>query len=409
MKLVYLFSESEDDKMNNSFGRRGTYIAQAAHLGLPVMEGLIITSDACNQFYKDDRKINDDISKQLNEYISKLEKSTGKKFGNIDNPLLISIKCSPKSSIPNIMDSILNIGLTDNIVENVSKKTNEYVWIWECYLNLIKDYAKTVMGIELECFNYVQDILNNNSQLTIDQLKMLSHKLKEEYKIKTQSEFPDNSQEQLYSIITTAYKSYDNKRANFYRKDLDIPFEEGMAICIQQMSFGNMNQNSGTGTIFTRNPITGKTIQEYTDKKYFVGNFSKQSIKTTCDANQNFINEDSIFSKEFPDIYNQLTNIAKTLERYYKDMLKIDFVIENNKLFITEIGIGKRTARAALEIACSIAEEYGLDEKANMIKVTEKSDSFEYICFGAKPIQLLDDKKEPSIQKRKIYSKEDFY
>ena len=392
MKFVYLINEYKGKNMNELFGEKGTYILEIANLGLPVMNGLIVTTDACTQFYKEAEKINYNILEQVNKYINKLEQSTNKKFGNIDNPLLLSIKCSPKSNIPNIMDSVLNVGLTYDMVENLSKNTDEYIWIWECYLNFIKNYSKIIMGIDLECYEYVKEILNNNSQLTIEQLRVLFIKLKQEYKLKTQTDFPDNSTKQLYSIINIAFKSWNNDRAISYRKLNDISFEDGMAICIQPMVFGNINKNCGTGTIFTRDPISGNSIDEFTNKKYFLGNFSKQSIENTINENKDFINENSIFAKEYPDIYIQLKNISKVLERHYKNMLKIDFEVENNKLFITEVCVGKRTAKASLKIACDISEEYNLSQKIYQFQVkdTPVNYDFEFDDFKQKAIKPLD-------------------
>ena len=210
MKYVYLFNEYKNKSMSELFGKKGTFILESINLGLPVKNGFIITTDACNQFYEENKKINYEILGQINEGINNLEDLTKKKFGNIDNPLFISIKCSPKYVVPNIMDSIINVGLTSDIVENISKNTDEFIWIWECYLDFIKNYSKIVMELDLESYDYVRDILNKDkSKLTIEQLRILANKLKEEYKLKTKTVFPDNQVEQLYQVIDTAFKSWN--------------------------------------------------------------------------------------------------------------------------------------------------------------------------------------------------------
>lgn len=355
MKYVYLFNEYKESDIVSKLGKKGTYLSETTNLDLPVPSGFVITTDACNQYYNDNQKINNEILEQINEYIIKLEQSTGKIFGNINNPLLIAIKCSSKNEIPNLMDTILNVGLTEEIVENLSNNTNGFLWIWECYFNFIKDYSKNIMGVDLECFEHIQNILKNNLDLSKEELKNFSNKLKEEYLLKTQTEFPDNSLQQLYSVINTAFKSWNNERANIYRTDVNIPFTDGLAICIQSMVFGNSNIKCGTGTIFTRDPITGDKI--------LTGNFSKQSLNTSVKlsiysnyyVDYNFDN--SAFAIEFSKEYDYLKDICVLLEKHYKDMLKVNFVVDNNNLFITQVCKGKRTAQAALKIACDFTDE----------------------------------------------------
>lgn len=348
MKYVYMFNECKKKDIYDKLGKVGTYLSEITNLGLPVPNGFIITTDACNQYYENKQNINREILEQINEYLINLEQSTQKKFGSIDNPLLIAVKCSSKN-VPNIMNTILNVGLTKEIVENLSKNTDEFVWIWENYFNLINDYARNVMGIDLEYYQNIQNTLNNNqSLLTIEKLRTLSESLKKEYKSKTLTEFPNNPLEQLYLIINNAFKAWNNPLANIYRKDMSTPFSDGMAICIQSMVFGNMNENCKTGTIFTRSPITGE--------KFFIDKKNNQSLETSFDVYDDSTIEFKILSNKFPEIYNQLKNISSSLEHHYKDMLKIDYVIENNTLFITQICIGKRTAKAALKIACDFCD-----------------------------------------------------
>jgi len=344
-----MFNEYKENDISNKLGKKGTYLSETISLGLPVPNGFIITTDACNQYYKDDKKINDEILEQINDYISKLEQSTKKTFGSIDNPLIIAIKCSSKNEIPNLMKTISNIGLTEEIVESLSSDTNNFLWIWECYFNFIKDYSKNIMGVYLECFEYIQNILKNKLDLSIEELKNLSSKLKEEYRLKNKTEFPDNSLKQLYTIIDFAFKSWSNQRAIIYRTDTDISFSEGLSICIQPMVFGNLNKKSGTGTIFTRDPITGD--------KNFIGNFSKKSLDTSVNMYIDCNFDNSTFASEFAKEYECLKNICELLEDHYKDMLKVNFFIENNKLFITQVCRGKRTAQAALKIVCDFTDE----------------------------------------------------
>lgn len=392
MKNLYLFNEVKEKSLQKLCGKRVTYISDAINLGLPVMNGFVITNNCCNQFYIEDEKLNKEILEQINDYINKLEQITEKKFGDVYNPLIISVKSSSKIDIPDIFDSILNVGLTSEIVEKLSKNQEEYMWIWECYLNFIKDYSKIVDGVELECYDYIKEIFKNNDlKLTIEELKNLSNKLKNEYKLKTKKDFPDDSKEQLFSIITAAFKSLNNKKANIYRKDLNISFEDGMSLCIQPMVFGNINKSCGVGTIFTRNPITGEVRDEFTNQKYFVGKFVTKSIEIDINTNETFfgeyeylINKDSEFAILFPEIYNQLLNISKTLERHYKDMLKIDFVVENNNLFITDVSKGKRTVQANMKIQSDIFNEYYLDIDPEEFLTKREPVNFEFVFGGFK-------------------------
>lgn len=353
MKCVYLFDEYKEKDIWDKFGRKGTYLSEITNLGLNVPNGFVITTDACNEYYENNRKINQEITKQINEYIHKLEQLTRKEFGNNENPLLISVMCSSKNEIPNTMDTILNVGLTEEIVENLSKDTNDFIWIWKCYFDFIKDYAKNIMGVDLETYEYIKNILNDEkTALTIEELRILLAKLKKEYQLKTKIEFPDNSGEQLDSIINACFKSWSSERANIYRRDMDIPFNEGLAVCIQSMIFGNINKNCKIGTIYTRDPFTGKKL--FTDE-----NTENTSYDFVYQFDKN-LDEKTLLSELFPDIYIELKNISILLEKYYRDMIKINYVIQNNKLFITSVCKGKRSAEAALNIACDFAEE---DEK----------------------------------------------
>lgn len=387
MKYVYSFNETNAN-MYELFGTKGVNLTEITNLGLSVPEGFIITTEACNQYYKDNEKINSEIQKQIIEYIIKLENITGKKIGDKNNPLLFSIRCGPKTTIPNIINPILNIGLNEKIVESLSKNTDEFIWIWECYLNFIQSYSKFVMGIDLESFERIENILkNNNSQLTINDLKIFVNELKKEYKLKTQIDFPNDSKEQLMSIINACFKSWNNKQANIYRKDLDIPFDSGMSIYIQSMVFGNINKNCGVGTIYTRDPWSGE--------KNLICYFSKKSQKNHVNINIESPLENSELSREFPQIYNELKKICKLLEDYYENMQKIEFVIENNKLFIIQTSKGKRTAQAALKIACDF-----IDERTKKLEVISMNNSTELNSLS-KDDDLIEKKDGPVLKKIK--------
>lgn len=399
MKLVYLFNEYKEKNICDKFGKNGTFLSESFDLGLNIPNGFVITTDACNEYYENNQKINEETEEQINEYILKLEQLTEKYFGDKNNPLLLTLKCSSKNEIPGIMDTISNVGLTEVIVDNLSKDTNDFIWVWESYFKFINDYAKTIYNVDLETYKYVKNILNDKkTTLTKENLKVLLDKLKREYKLKTKIEFPDDYEEQLYSLINAYFKSWSNERANIYRRDMDIPAKEGMAICIQQMPFGNINKNCGIGSIYTRDPITGETKDEFTGRKYFVGKFSRQSVDNKLDVNFDFINEESTLATEFPEIYKQLKIISRRLEKHYEDMIKIDFVVENNKLSITDICKGKRTTKAGLKIQCDIFDEYVLSKK-NEDSEERKKVCFDFVFGGFKQKEI-----EPleSIVKKKI-------
>lgn len=413
MKLVYLFNEYKEKNICDKFGKNGTFLSESFDLGLNIPNGFVITTDACNEYYEDNQKINEETEKQINEYILKLEQLTGKYFGDKNNPLLLTLKCSLKNEVPGIMNSISNVGLTDDVVKNLSKGTNNFIWVWECYFNFIHDYAKCVMNVDLETYEYIKCVLNDKkATLSIEELEVLLSKLKREYKVKVKIDFPSNLEEQLYSIINACFKSWDNERANIYRRDMDIPFNEGIAVCVQSMVIGNKNKNSGIGTIFTRDPITGETKDLFTGEKYFVGKFSKQSIENNYDVNMDFINGESILAVEFPGIYKEIKAIAKILEKNYQDMFEIDFVIEDNKLFITNICKGKRTSKADLKIKFDIINEEILNKKDESLEDKEIKVSFDLVFGGFKqrkiePLYKAEKKENPALKKlrKKDYKK----
>lgn len=413
MKYVYLFNEPKEKKVADKFGTNGTYLSNMSNLGLDVPNGFVITTDVCNEYYENNKEINQDIREQINEYIHKLEQLTKRSFGGDYNPLLLSVRCSLKNEVPGIMNSISNVGLTDDVVQNLSKGTNNFIWVWECYFNFIHDYAKCVMNVDLETYEYIKCVLNDKkATLSIEELEVLLSKLKREYKVKVKIDFPSNLEEQLYSIINACFKSWDNERANIYRRDMDIPFNEGIAVCVQSMIIGNKNKNSGIGTIFTRDPITGETKDLFTGEKYFVGKFSKQSIENNYDVNIDFINGESILAVEFPGIYKEIKAIAKILEKKYQDMFEIDFVIEDNKLFITNICKGKRTSKADLKIKFDIINEEILNKKNKTLELKEKKVSYD-LAFGGfnqrkmESLCKIEKKENPALKKlrKKDYKK----
>lgn len=338
MKYIYMFNET-NKYMEKYIGKKGGNLAEITNLNLSVPPGFIITTKACNDYYQNNESISDELKEQIYNYIEKLEHLTGKKFGDQDNPLMLSISCGAKTGIQGIMDTILNVGLNEEIIENLSKN-NDKRWLCECYLKYIYNYSKIVNNIELKKYENQLD--------SIEDIKQCINKLKEEYKLKTQIDFPQDPYEQLNSVIITCLNSWNSKNANIDRKDLDISFDSGLAIYIQTMVFGNKNKDSGVGYIYSRDPITGEKV------KYC--EFSKESQENLKydDPYQSIKQE---FLNKFPTIYTKLENIAEMLENNYKDLVRIDFVVEDNQLFIIRAGIGKRTMRAAIKIAYDLAEE----------------------------------------------------
>lgn len=377
MKYVCLFNEYKEKDTHNLLNNIGSTLSEVTQLGLPIPRGFIITADAYNQYYRDNEKINEELQKQINAYISKLEQINKKQFGSIDNPLLFCIKCKIFDYSSHSIKSLINVGLTDNIVENISKNTNEFIWIWDCYLYFIENYTKIVKGIELKCFKKIQDTLNNNKlKLTIEDLRILASKLKYEYKLRVHDNFPDNSIEQLNSIIKTLFKSWnDNKDLNISKSSTNGP-----TISVQPMVFGNLNEKSGIGTIYTRCPKTGEKI--------LMGNFARQKLNIINNLTTINTFDNSIIANEFPTIYNQLKNICNILEEYYKDMMNIDYVIENNELFIVQVKYGRRTAQAALKIANDFFKENmsnDISDDLNNIKRQIKIKAL--TCFDGKGLE----------------------
>lgn len=339
MKYIYMFNET-NKYMEKYIGKKGGNLAEITNLNLPVPSGFIISTKACNDYYQNNENISDELKEQIYNYIEKLEILTGKKFGNKENPLILSISCGAQTGIQGIMDTILNVGLNEEIIENLSKNNDDNRWLWKCYLNYIYNYSRIVNNIELKKYEKSLD--------SIEDIKQCINKLKEEYKLKTKINFPQDSYEQLNSLIITCLNSWNSQEANIYRKDSDIPFDYGLAIYIQTMVFGNKNKDSGVGYIYSRDPMTGEKVK-------FCEFFRESQEYLNCIHQYATINYE--FLNNFPTIYTKLENILEMLEKQYKDMVRIDFAVEDNQLFIIRAGIGKRSAIAALRIAGDLAKE----------------------------------------------------
>ncbi len=359
-KWVYLFTEGNAD-MRNLLGGKGANLAEMTNLGLPVPQGFTITTEACTQYYEDDRKINDEIMGQIMEHISKMEEITGKKFGDKENPLLVSVRSGARASMPGMMDTILNLGLNEEVVEVLSAKSGNPRWAWDCYRRFIQMYSDVVMEVGKKYFEELIDRMKlergvkQDVELTAEDLKELANQFKEEYKSKIGKAFPDDPKEQLIGAIEAVFRSWDNPRANVYRRDNDIPYSWGTAVNVQMMAFGNMGETSGTGVAFTRNPATGE--------KKLMGEFLLNAqgedvvagVRTPQPINQ--------LKEIMPKVYDQFTDICNTLENHYRDMQDMEFTIEDRHLYMLQTRNGKRTAKAALKIACDLVDEGMIDEK----------------------------------------------
>jgi len=354
MKYVYMFSEGNKD-MRNLLGGKGANLAEMTSIGLPVPQGFTITTEACTKYYEDGKEINDEIQSQIEEYIVKLEKDTGKKFGDIENPLLVSVRSGARASMPGMMDTILNLGLNEEVVEVLSKKSNNPRWAWDCYRRFIQMYSDVVMEVGKKYFEELIDKMKNKKnvkldvELTAEDLKELAREFKEEYKNKIGTDFPDDPKEQLMGAIKAVFRSWDNPRANVYRRDNDIPYSWGTAVNVQSMAFGNMGDDCGTGVAFTRDPATGE--------KGLFGEFLTNAQGEDVVAGVRTPMKIAEMEEKFPEAFKQFVSVCKTLEEHYKDMQDMEFTVEHGKLFMLQTRNGKRTAAAALKIACDLVDE----------------------------------------------------
>ena len=380
-KFVYLFSEG-NGKMRELLGGKGANLAEMTNLGMPVPRGFTITTEACTQYYADDRTINEEIQAQVMEYIGKLEDITGKKFGDMNNPLLVSVRSGARASMPGMMDTILNLGLNDQVVEAFAKKTNNPRFAYDSYRRFIQMYSDVVMEVGKKYFEQLIDEMKEkrgvklDTELTAKDLKELANMFKKEYQTKLGEEFPQDPKEQLMGAIKAVFRSWDNPRAIYYRRMNDIPSSWGTAVNVQEMVFGNMGDTSGTGVAFTRNPATG-------EKKLF-GEFLMNAQGEDVVAGVRTPQTIDQLAEVMPEVYEQFTKICATLEYHYRDMQDMEFTIENKKLFMLQTRNGKRTAAAALKIACDLVDEGMISEKEAVLMIEPRSlDSLLHPQFDA--------------------------
>ena len=359
-KWVYMFSEG-DMTMRNLLGGKGANLAEMTSIGLPVPQGFTITTEACTQYYEDGRQINDEIMAEIMEYIEKMEKITGKKFGDHENPLLVSVRSGARASMPGMMDTILNLGLNEDVVAVIAEKSNNPRWAWDCYRRFIQMYSDVVMEVGKKYFEQLIDAMKakkgvtQDVELTAEDLKELAGQFKAEYKSKIGQDFPTDPKEQLLGAIKAVFRSWDNPRANVYRRDNDIPYSWGTAVNVQSMAFGNMGDDCGTGVAFTRNPATGekKLMGEFLTNAQ--GEDVVAGVRTPMPIDQ--------MAEKFPEAYAQFVEVCHTLEDHYRDMQDMEFTVEHGKLYMLQTRNGKRTAPAALKIACDLVDEGMISEQ----------------------------------------------
>ena len=353
-KWVYLFTEG-DATMRNLLGGKGANLAEMTNIGLPVPQGFTITTEACTQYYEDGREINDEIQGQINEYIEKMEEITGKKFGDKENPLLVSVRSGARASMPGMMDTILNLGLNETVVETIAAKSGNPRWAWDCYRRFIQMYSDVVMEVGKKYFEELIDEMkakkgvSQDVDLTAEDLKELASQFKAEYKEKIGEDLPDDPKKQLMGAIKAVFRSWDNPRANVYRRDNDIPYSWGTAVNVQSMAFGNMGDDCGTGVAFTRDPATGE--------KKLMGEFLTNAQGEDVVAGVRTPMPIAQMEEKFPEAFEQFKQVCKTLEDHYRDMQDMEFTVENKKLYMLQTRNGKRTAQAALKIACDLVDE----------------------------------------------------
>ena len=385
MKYVYLFSEGNKD-MRNLLGGKGANLAEMTKLGLPVPQGFTITTEACTRYYDDGKKISEDIQNEIFENIKKMESITGKKFGDIENPLLVSVRSGARASMPGMMDTILNLGLNEEVVEVLARKSNNPRWAWDCYRRFIQMYSDVVMEVGKKYFETLIDKMKERKGVTLDveltaeDLKELANEFKEEYKSKVGSEFPTDPVEQLMGAIKAVFRSWDNPRANVYRRDNDIPYSWGTAVNVQMMAFGNMGETSGTGVAFTRDPATGE--------KHLMGEFLMNAQGEDVVAGVRTPEPISHLKEVMPSVYDEFVSICNKLEDHYHDMQDMEFTIENEHLYMLQTRNGKRTAKAALKIACDLVAEGKITDKEAVLMIDPRNlDSLLHPTFDAEALK----------------------
>ena len=384
-KWVYMFTEG-DASMRNLLGGKGANLAEMTKLGLPVPQGFTISTEACTQYYEDGRQINDEIQAQINEAIVKMEEITGKKFGDLENPLLVSVRSGARASMPGMMDTILNLGLNEEVVEVVAKKTGNERWARDCYRRFIQMYSDVVMEVGKKYFEELIDKMKEEKgvtgdiDLTAEDLKELANQFKAEYKAKIGQDFPDDPKEQLMAAVKAVFRSWDNPRANVYRRDNDIPYSWGTAVNVQEMAFGNWSDESGTGVAFTRDPATGE--------KKLMGEFLINAQGEDVVAGVRTPQPIAALQEVMPEVYEQFTNVCNILENHYRDMQDMEFTIQDRKLFMLQTRNGKRTAQAALKIACDLVDEGMRTEQEAVAMIDPRNlDTLLHPQFDAKALK----------------------
>ena len=384
-KYVYLFTEG-NGKMRELLGGKGANLAEMTRIGLPVPQGFTISTEACTKYYEDGRTINDEIKAQIMEYVEKMELITGKKFGDLENPLLVSVRSGARASMPGMMDTILNLGLNEQVVEVMAAKSGNPRWAWDCYRRFIQMYSDVVMEVGKKYFEALIDQMKERKgvtqdvELTAEDLKELAGQFKAEYKAKLGVDFPTDPKEQLMGAIKAVFRSWDNPRANVYRRENDIPYSWGTAVNVQSMAFGNMGDDCGTGVAFTRNPATG-------EKKLF-GEFLTNAQGEDVVAGVRTPMPISEMADKFPEAFSQFTQVCKILENHYHDMQDMEFTVEAGKLYMLQTRNGKRTAPAALKIACDLVDEGMIDEKQAVAMIDPRTlDTLLHPQFDAKALK----------------------
>ncbi|HIR64704.1 MAG TPA: pyruvate, phosphate dikinase [Candidatus Faecousia faecigallinarum] len=369
-KYVYLFTEG-NGSMRELLGGKGANLAEMTKIGLPVPQGFTISTEACTKYYEDGRKINDEIKAQIMEYVAKMEEITGKKFGDLENPLLVSVRSGARASMPGMMDTILNLGLNEEVVEVIAKKSGNPRWAWDCYRRFIQMFSDVVMEVGKKYFERLIDEMKErkgvtfDTELTAEDLHELAEQFKAEYKQQLGKDFPTDPKEQLFMAVEAVFRSWDNPRANVYRMDHDIPYSWGTAVNVQMMAFGNMGDTSGTGVAFTRNPATGE--------KGLMGEFLMNAQGEDVVAGVRTPMPIQKMQEILPEVYAQFLDVCDTLEKHYRDMQDMEFTIEDRKLYMLQTRNGKRTAAAAIKIACDLIDEGMITEEEALMQIDAKS------------------------------------
>ena len=384
-KYVYLFSEGNAN-MRELLGGKGANLAEMTNIGLPVPQGFTITTEACTKYYEDGKKINDEIQAEILANIEKMEKITGKKFGDHENPLLVSVRSGARASMPGMMDTILNLGLNEEVVNVIAEKSNNPRWAWDCYRRFIQMFSDVVMEVGKKYFEKLIDQMKEEKgvkfdvELDADDLKKLANQFKAEYKAQLGADFPDDPKEQLFAAIKAVFRSWDNPRANIYRRDNDIPYSWGTAVNVQMMAFGNMGDDCGTGVAFTRDPATGENG--------LFGEFLTNAQGEDVVAGVRTPMHISEMQTKFPEAFAQFKDVCKTLENHYRDMQDMEFTVEHGKLYMLQTRNGKRTAQAALKIACDLVDEGMRTEQEAVLMIDSRNlDTLLHPQFDAKALK----------------------